>query len=332
MHIKALSLPILAGLCLMTSIGCSAAKDTEKTSANDTKVSLANASAIDRLNHAIDVAKSTKGDGDPAMWRLADNDTTVYLFGTVHVLPSDVEWSTAKFTEALSASDTLFLEVDSMSPSAQAQMQQLVAAYGVLDEGQTLSSLLSDKENEIVTNAAASVGLPMGAIQQFKPWMVGLQLQVMQLMKNGYNVESGLEYILTNEANANNMTIRFLETPEDQISRIAIGSLEEQAEGLVFTAETFDMGANVVDTLVAEWADGDVAGLGAIVGDPTVFGSAKLYESLLIERNQNWIPQIVAMLDEPGTKFVAVGAGHLAGPDSVVSMLEDEGYKVEVFQ
>ena len=88
------------------------------------------------------------------------------------------------------------------------------------------------------------------------------------------------------------------------------------------------MSAEMLDGVVDEWADGDVAGLGAMVASPDVNGGEELYGPLFKERNANWAPQIEAMLDEPGTVFVAVGSGHLAGPDSVITMIRNDGYEV----
>ena len=86
----------------------------------------------------------------------------------------------------------------------------------------------------------------------------------------------------------------------------------------------------MLDLLVDEWADGDVTGIGALVANPEGYGfTDAAYQSLLVVRNTAWVPQIEAMLDEPGSVFIAVGAGHLAGPDSVITMLRDEGHTVE---
>ena len=124
------------------------------------------------------------------------------------------------------------------------------------------------------------------------------------------------------------MELGFLETAEDQMNALAGGTLEEQIDGLVFGAQTLDLGPQMLGALVDEWADGDVAGLGAIMADPNSIGGDAAYERLLVERNENWIPQIKAMLDAPGTVVIAVGAAHLAGPDSVVNMLRAEGLEV----
>ena len=53
---------------------------------------------------------------------------------------------------------------------------------------------------------------------------------------------------------------------------------------------------------------------------------------LLTDRNARWAQQIDERMDRPGTTFVAVGAGHLAGAESVQRMLEARGMKVTRLQ
>jgi hypothetical protein len=85
----------------------------------------------------------------------------------------------------------------------------------------------------------------------------------------------------------------------------------------------------VLDTLVSEWVDGDVHGIGLLMSNPDMMGSDDVYDALLKSRNEIWVGKIEAMLEEPGTRLIAVGAGHLAGEDSVIEMLEAKGYEVE---
>ena len=290
------------------------------------------ASAIDNINAAMEMAKASKGSGQPAMWKLADEDTTVYLFGTVHLLRDGLDWRTSEFDTAFNASDTLYLEVDGTSPDALQVMQKLIGERAVFSDGETLSSVLNEADRAVVSAAADKVGLSLAGLEQAKPWFAGLQIGMTQIVKSGYNPMAGVEMVLTQSAQERGMDFRFLETPGEQIDVLSGAPMDEQIEGLVFTAHTIDAGTEMLDTLVDEWADGDVNGLGAMLGTPEMFGSKDAYDALITNRNKNWVPQIEAILDEPGSKFVAVGAGHLAGPDSVVKMLRDKGHAVTLVE
>lgn len=278
------------------------------------------------MQGAMANAKATAGNGSPAMWTFSDEDTTVYLFGTVHLLKPDVTWRSPALETAFSAADTLVLEADVASAESQAGMQKLVMEYGVFSDGQTLTGLLDDDDEAALSAALTASGIPMQAVDTMKPWMVGLQLGLMQIMQAGYDPQSGVETILLAEKGEKKLS--YLETAEAQIKTLGGAPLDEQVQGLMATLGTLDMGEEYLDTLVAEWADGDVKGIGAMMANPAAFGTQEAYDALLTTRNRNWIPGIKALLDEPGTKLVAVGAGHLAGPDSVVKMLKDEGVKV----
>ena len=283
------------------------------------------------MANALATAAETSGPGSPAMWRIADEDTTLYLFGTVHLLKPETEWRTAKFDAAFAEADTLVTEVDTHTPEGLAAIQTVIGQRGSLSDGQTLTGLLDEEDEAVVTEAMGSVGIPIAQLDKLQPWLAGLTLSVVQIEKSGYSTDTGVETILTGEATAAGKRFGYLETAEQQMGALAGGTLEEQIEGLVFTAETLDLGPELLGTLVDEWADGDVAGLSAIIADPSSIGGADAYQRLLVDRNANWVPQIEAMLDEPGTSLIAVGAAHLAGPDSVVDMLRAEGVSVEPY-
>ena len=125
-----------------------------------------------------------------------------------------------------------------------------------------------------------------------------------------------------------NKKLNYLETAETQIKALSGASIDDQIQGLMATISTLELGNEYLDTLVDEWADGDVKGIGALMSNPVLYGSESAYDMLLTNRNESWVAPLKALLNEPGVKLVAVGAGHLAGPDSVIIMLEDEGLKI----
>ena len=308
---------MLAGLAMIAG---SAVAEDEKLSKEDVLAS---------LQASIERAEGTSGPGSPALWTLSDEDTTVHIFGTVHLLRPETEWRNETIDAAFASADRLVLEADTDSPEAQQQMTALVGQLAVFTDGKKLNDVIDDEDEAVVEAALQStLGAPLGALQQLKPWMVGLQMQIAQITKAGYNPESGVEQVLVAEAKTAGKTLGYLETAEDQLNILAGADMEDQVEGLVFASQTVDLGADMLDSLVDEWADGDVAGLGEIISNPDAIGGEEAYDALLVQRNKNWVPQIEAMLDEPGTVFVAVGSGHLAGDDSVITMLRAEGHEI----
>lgn len=278
---------------------------------------------------ALEAAQETNGEGDPALWTLADEDTTVYLFGTVHMLRPDLEWRTDEIEAAFDSADKLVLEVDLHSEKGQQAVARDFLQRGLFGDGRTLSGQLSESDLEVVSAALEELGLPLAAVEPMEPWMVAVNLSAMALQKEGFDPSAGIEQQLIAEAEEDGKTFGYLETAADQASIFDTLPMDVQKTYLYEASLTLDDTAEMLDLVVEEWADGDVTGLGILVANPDTAGGDGMYDALFLDRNSKWVPQIEAMLDEPGTVFVAVGAGHLAGPDSVVTMLRDKGHTVE---
>ncbi|WP_084421065.1 TraB/GumN family protein [Henriciella litoralis] len=278
---------------------------------------------------ALAEAKATSGSGSPALWTLSDDDTTIYIFGTVHLMRPDMEWRTAEFSEAFDSADKLVLELDMESPEGQREMAKDFMSKGLYGDGRTLSSELSEGDLEALESALDSLGLPIAAINPMEPWMAAINLSVLRLQKDGFDPNAGVEQILLADAHEDGKSFGYLETASIQADIFDTLPEPVQKEYLYETALTLDDTTKMLDQVVEEWSDGDVAGLGTLVANPDTGGGEGVYDALFLSRNQNWAPKIADMLDEPGTVFIAVGAGHLAGPDSVITMLRDEGYEVE---
>jgi len=316
---------LLAGSAVLalTLSGCQAKTETPAPMAGD----MSKEELVAMMQSAMADAKATSGSGSPAMWTFSDEDTTVNILGTVHLLKPDVVWKSPTITDALSKADTLVLEADVSSPESQTATQKVAMEYAAFGEGESLTGTLDDEDEALVKEALEARGIPIANVDQLKPWMISLQLAIMQMTQAGYDPMSGVETVLLTESSDKKLV--YLESAESQIKAIGGAPIEEQVQGLIAQLSTMELGQEYLDTLVAEWADGDVKGVGEMMANPAIFGTKDAYDALLTNRNRNWIPGIKALLDEPGNKLVAVGAGHLAGPDSVVGMLEKEGIKVK---
>jgi uncharacterized protein len=277
---------------------------------------------------AIAAAQASRGSGQPAMWTLKDEDTTLHIFGTVHLLRPDLEWRTPEIGAAIAAADTVVFEADTTSAEAGRELMKFFSTQGMFTDGTQLTSLLTEEEVTVLTEALAEVGLPLEAVQPMRPWYAALNLSVMQMTAEGFDPASGVEMKIEAEAAGHGAAFDFLETVDQQLGEFARLDDCAQVEFLMMTAASLDEGVALLDLLVSEWADGDAAGLGALMASPESFGSEAAYEALLTNRNARWTPIIAGKLEQPGTQLIAVGAGHLVGEDSVIAMLRAEGYEV----
>jgi uncharacterized protein len=276
-------------------------------------------------NHAATetaAAPATTGTG-PALWKVADEDTTIYLFGTVHVLPQELEWYDATIATALNGSDMIVTEIK-MDKASEADLQELSMKLGLLPPGTTLRSLLTPEQAATYEAGLAKLGAPPEAFDPVKPWLAGLTLSLLPLMQQGYDPNSGVEKILL--AKAGTKPQGALETAEFQLGIFNNMPTEAQVAFMMEAVEGMDEIKPMLDRMVAEWAEGDAAELANIMNegmtDPAVA------EALLYSRNANWAEWIDTRLDEPGTVFIAVGAGHLAGAKSVQDYLAQKGITV----
>lgn len=280
------------------------------------------------FNDSLAQAQQSQGPGSPAMWRLSDEDTTIHLFGTVHLLRPELEWRTAAFDEAVAAADTIVFEVDMKSPEAQRAIATDFLQRGMYDDGRTLKEVLNEDDEAVISAAFDSLGVPIDAMNTFEPWMASVNLGVMKLVNDGYDPNSGVESVI--ETAGTGKAFGYLEEISQQTDAFDLLPEDEQISMLYETALLLDESPRMLDLLVDEWADGDIEGIASLVANPDGYGfTDAAYQAVLVKRNEAWVPQIEAMLDQPGSVFIAVGAGHLAGPDSVVTMLRDKGYEIE---
>jgi len=303
--------------CLALITGLSACGASEKSAKVETKPTKENVSAATDVNSA-----------DPALWVVRDEDTTVYLFGTVHVLKPEMKWQTEKFNQAFAQSDVIYQEAD-ISPAVQQSLSAILPGLAFYSDGRTLRGVLDDADEKEVKEAADIVGLDMIAVDRMKPWFAAIGLTQMHMIKAGYQADKGVEMIITAQANEAGKDIRYLETAESQLRLLAELPEDSQIEFLVSGAEAIEDTPNMLDDLVADWYEGDVAGIADLMSDEEAMGDMVVYDAMLTNRNENWTGQIRKLMqDEAGTFMIAVGAAHLAGPDSVIHMLEDKGETV----
>ncbi|QSB43986.1 TraB/GumN family protein [Tsuneonella flava] len=276
----------------------------------------------------VTTAAPSEAPAGPALWKIADDDTTIYLFGTVHALPDDIDWQTGQIGTALETADTLVTEVI-VSDSNTAEMQKLVAAKGMLPAKQTLRGLLDDDQRAKYDAAMTGLGLPTNAFDRFKPWYASLLLTMIPLAQQGIDVANGVEKSL--EANTRPEVKReALETAEYQLSLFDSLSQESQIDMMMKTIDGQDKVAEQLEAMIADWLAGDADGLARLMNES--IDEPALLERLLYQRNRNWAQWLQKRLDTPGTVFVAVGAGHLAGQNSVQEDLTKMGIKVDRVQ
>ncbi|MHA7873396.1 MAG: TraB/GumN family protein [Hyphococcus sp.] len=266
----------------------------------------------------------------PAMWRVADADSTFILLGTFHILPPDLEWRSALLDRALQEADAVYFEVEADAPIAPAIVDRFLNEKGVNPPGIGLSSALEKNDSRALHRIVRSLGLSVKDIEAMRPWRAFLTLSVQFIIDQGFQPGAGVDSVLLAEARNQKKDIRFFETLEQQLDFFA--SLEPRIERdlLVITIRNWENEQEMFDDLFNAWRTGDAAAIDAQMNDTMREQAPDVYERLIVERNEAWAAEIAEAIDSgSGQALVAVGAGHLVGEaHSVPALLRKKGFDV----
>jgi len=262
----------------------------------------------------------------PALWTLKDKDTTIHLFGYAPVLKPATKWQTEAFLSALNSADLLVLEADNSSSEAQAKVQKLIPQLGLNESGATLSTILTKAQANEINLISSELGAPLKALDSLRPWLASVQLGVLGLSKGDFDLAGAPASVITTLAKENNKRTKTLEEPTHTLEIMAGFPEDVQVQMLIHAARTIRDDPAQQERLAEAWLVGDVKGIGEILhGTNGAWADDSIYEVMLVQRNKTWAAEINRMLsEEKGTIFLAVGLGHLAGKDSLITMLNKE--------
>jgi uncharacterized protein YbaP (TraB family) len=264
----------------------------------------------------------------PALWVIHGAESTVYLFGSVHILKPELKWRTPAMDKALAESQEVVFEIpDIVNPAFSTPLMMSVG----LDPSHPLEEKLSKEDFARLATAADRAKVPLQMINQMRPWLAAQLLDADPEGAKGYAAKAGVERVLTADALAASKRVSGLETVEQQWRIMA--DLPEAAQLDMLRSELDQKQAESggLDRLVAAWASGDQAGL-AKETSKLYERYPALYDRLVAQRNRVFADELKARLAGRGVSFVAIGAGHFVGPDGVLAELAKRGIKAEQIQ
>jgi uncharacterized protein YbaP (TraB family) len=265
--------------------------------------------------------------GKSFMWKVeGDGGSVAFLLGSLHVLTPEWYPLNATINQAFTGSKVLVEEIDIDEASDPALMMSALMK-AMLADGKTLDQVIAPDLYAEVKRRAEQSGLPMMAIQRMKPWLVAITLMAPTLQAAGFKPELGVDRHFYDRAVSSGMTRRALETLAYQLDRFDQMSPELQEDLLKSTMEDLDQQVGSVKEMAEAWGSGNVAAMEKMTLK-ALKESPELYARLLVERNNNWMPQVEACVKERAGCFIVVGAAHLVGPDGLPEQLAKKGYKV----
>ena len=252
------------------------------------------------------------------------NGATLYLLGSVHLLPQDASALPPQVDTAFEHAKTVSLETsfDSMQMKAAELMMR-----GRYSNGATLRSTLSPSVVPKVDSLLQSYGLTLDQVNGFKPWFVSVLLTQVAMQKMGFQPQYGVDMQLNARAKAAGKPVLSLESPEFQLGLFDGLSAADQ-EHMLLDGTTPDQAAKELATVRDAWAMGNVATLDSLL-NYRLEDTPRLRDALLTNRNRSWIPKLEQLLQGKDDALVVVGAGHLVGKDGVLQLLRGKGYTIE---
>ena len=276
------------------------------------------------LTPGLPAAAATLPDADPAMWVVKDQDTTIYLFGTFHVLDGKADWFNDEVKQAFDRSDEMVVEA--IIPEDQSKLAPIIGKYAIATSGEPLTKRLSPEAQAKLVKILSGAGVPAAALDKMTPGFAGMTLALIPYQQVGMTPEHGTETILTKAAKSASKPVGELEGIENQLKML--GQIPEDAHlrSLEEVVKRFEELPAMIAGMKTNWNSGNAEGFAKLMNEMQA-SSPETYKVLMSDRNAKWAEWIDQRLDKPGTVFVAVGTAHLAGKDSVQDYLDQRRIK-----
>ena len=261
-----------------------------------------------------------------SVWKVSKGENTLYLAGSIHFLrPSDYPLP-LEYETAFEKSDKLILETDLGEMSTPATVKKMMAK-AIFTDTTTLQSVLAPETYKLLTEKAEQYSLPMERLKKFKPSMAISILSVGQLQQLGFSPE-GVDAYYFSKAKEAGKKIEFLETVDYQISVLFGMGEGYENEFVLYSLKDLENTEKDLHFLVTDWRRGTSDETEKQM-KATKEAFPTVYNSLLIERNDNWFTKIESYLTDEPIEFMVVGLAHLYGPDGLLKKLQGKGYTIE---
>ncbi len=262
-----------------------------------------------------------------SIWQVSDGKNTVYLGGTFHMLkPSDYPLP-IEFEQVYNKVNWLVFETDIMALK-NPEFQQYFQHQMKLPSGQILADQLSANAYGELIRYMAKNNLDIGQYQSYRPQMIGLIINILELNKLGLTAQ-GVDDFFGEKAISAGKILSQLESKETQAHYLASMAKGNESNFILQTLEDSKNLAPELAKLSQAWRSGDIQALYNTGVATMIEDYPSIYQSLLVERNRNWLPTIETLIQQPEEKLILVGALHLAGPEGLLEQLKKKGYRVQ---
>lgn len=263
----------------------------------------------------------------PAIWKIADADTTIYLFGTIHVLPPGFRWRSAGLERVIAQSDTLLLESLETDPTKGDLL--LGAPTRGAPKLAPLVDRVSPERRQLLIAFQRTLPVEAAQLMDGMPtWVAAMAIDLVRDLRSGEELAPGADDWLEAHFRAAGKRVEAIEDPSKVVKEVNAIPEAEQRRMLDTALLAEPRTLAQLRQPAHAWAKGDMGPQSAVLVGFGVDGSPALQVPLITRRNAQWAARLAKRLRRPGTVLFAAGAGHFVGKDSVIELLEKHGLKV----
>ena len=260
------------------------------------------------------------------VWKIENAGHVSYLAGTVHILRASDYPLPKAFDQAYQQAAILAFEVD-IDASRSPDFNQAMLQISLLPQGQTIRDHLSKDTYQQLTDYLKKNQLPIQQFSTLRPSILAITLTMLEMQKMGVGDQGVDEHFYT-KAKREGKTVQALESIQQQIDFIAQMGIGVEDEMIRQTLADITTLQTEFNAMIKSWRNGDRAQLAELFVTPMREQFEPVYQQLLVQRNQNWMPKIHQYLKTPETELILVGSAHLLGPDGLLQQLEKSGYRI----
>jgi len=265
-----------------------------------------------------------------SVWHISKNGNELYLGGTIHLLKKEDYPLPIEFNQAFKKSDKLIFETD-IEAAQTPEFGQKVAQALTYPAGQSLKGKINDKAFNALKKYLSEKNIPLEHFLSYKPSMVSLAISIIELQQMDM-VAIGVDEHFHNKAKRAGKEIEYFEAIEEQLEFLRSMGEGNESEMILNTINDVSQLQATMAEIKSAWLSGDANKMADVTLTEMIRDYPELYQSLLVERNNNWMPYLEKMIKNKTVEMVLVGALHLVGKDGLLQQLRNKGYVVKQFK
>lgn len=265
-----------------------------------------------------------------SVWVVQKGQSKIFIAGSIHLLRASDHPLPPEFSNALDQSDEVLFETDVEALNGEAARKQL-RARGFYKLGETLRNHIRPNTLLSLERYCTSRGLSIDSLLPLKPWMIAMNLALLELQASGISDQDGVESTILRQSRKQGKPVRGLVSVEEHFSTLAALDQIPADDLILHTLSEIEQTASMAHAIIAAWRKGEVLALEKMFINPLNKTYPAIFKALLTDRNKRWIPLLEALLERPRPALVVVGVAHLVGEQNVLALLAEKGFTVKRF-